>query len=271
MMTRQRYRIVHATDLSAESWLAFLHALRLALALEGELTILHVAERGQRGHAPAVREALEQWGMIAPGTSREHVEAETGLRVGKAEIRDHDPVQGVAHFLDRHGCDMLVLATHARDGLGHMLKGSIAEAIANAIAVPTLFVPIGRSGFVEPRSGALLLRRIVMPVAAETSARHALHEIEDLAKALGLAPDVIDLVHVGHEVLRLTDREGTRGRPVRHLPEGPIVAAILDASNEADLIVMPTHGHDSMIDSLRGSTTERVMRQAPCPVLSIPS
>ena len=38
-----------------------------------------------------------------------------------------------------------------------------------------------------------------------------------------------------------------------------------------DLIVMPTEGHQGILDMLRGSTTERVLRRAPCPVLAVPA
>jgi nucleotide-binding universal stress UspA family protein len=37
----------------------------------------------------------------------------------------------------------------------------------------------------------------------------------------------------------------------------------------ADLIVMSTHGRDSLRDKVIGSHTERVIRQAPCPVLVV--
>jgi Universal stress protein family len=36
---------------------------------------------------------------------------------------------------------------------------------------------------------------------------------------------------------------------------------------QADLILMSTHGHHDLADSLLGSNTERVVRHAPCPVL----
>ncbi len=36
------------------------------------------------------------------------------------------------------------------------------------------------------------------------------------------------------------------------------------------LIVMVTQGHKSLIDVLRGSTTEQILRNAQCPVLAIP-
>jgi universal stress protein A len=40
-------------------------------------------------------------------------------------------------------------------------------------------------------------------------------------------------------------------------------------AERVDLIVMSTHGHDSLSDRLIGSHAERVVRHAPCPVLII--
>jgi nucleotide-binding universal stress UspA family protein len=56
---------------------------------------------------------------------------------------------------------------------------------------------------------------------------------------------------------------------IRH---GNIVKTIIDAALEydVDLIVMPTAGHHGILDALRGSTTERVLRHAPCPVYAVP-
>jgi nucleotide-binding universal stress UspA family protein len=53
---------------------------------------------------------------------------------------------------------------------------------------------------------------------------------------------------------------------------GQPVDEIIKAADEdkADLIVMATEGHNGFLDALRGSTTEQVLRRAPCPVLAIP-
>jgi nucleotide-binding universal stress UspA family protein len=50
-----------------------------------------------------------------------------------------------------------------------------------------------------------------------------------------------------------------------------VVQAIVDSAIEfeADIIAMPTAGHHGVLDALRGSTTERVIRHAPCPVLAL--
>ena len=49
------------------------------------------------------------------------------------------------------------------------------------------------------------------------------------------------------------------------------MAVILDAAAEADLVVMTTEGEHGIIDALRGSVTERMVRDAPCPVLAVPA
>jgi len=43
------------------------------------------------------------------------------------------------------------------------------------------------------------------------------------------------------------------------------------AEFDVDVIVMATKGQDSLLDMLRGTTTERVLRGARCPLLAIPA
>jgi nucleotide-binding universal stress UspA family protein len=52
---------------------------------------------------------------------------------------------------------------------------------------------------------------------------------------------------------------------------GPANEKIVEAAQEkaADLIVMATHGRTGLYHALMGSVAEKVVRQAPCPVLSI--
>jgi nucleotide-binding universal stress UspA family protein len=39
----------------------------------------------------------------------------------------------------------------------------------------------------------------------------------------------------------------------------------------ADLLIMTTAGHAGVLDALRGSTTEQVLRRVPCPLLAVPA
>jgi nucleotide-binding universal stress UspA family protein len=56
---------------------------------------------------------------------------------------------------------------------------------------------------------------------------------------------------------------------------GNVVDLVLTASRvserKPDLIVMTTHGHHGFLDALRGNTTERVLRESPCPLLAVPA
>ena len=82
----------------------------------------------------------------------------------------------------------------------------------------------------------------------------------------------IVLLHVNGTEFPQFDRPGGKAWVWKELRrEGDVVAAILDAAQEADLIVMATEGEHGIIDALRGSVTERVVRDAPCPVLAVPA
>ena len=60
-------------------------------------------------------------------------------------------------------------------------------------------------------------------------------------------------------------------RGTTHLRRGPAAHTIVEAAGELDidLIVMTTHGRTGLKNALLGSVTERVVRTAPCPVLTI--
>ena len=59
----------------------------------------------------------------------------------------------------------------------------------------------------------------------------------------------------------------------KHLVPGDPVEVILKRATAwaPDLIVLATEGHRTFLDALRGSTTERVLRGAGCPVLAVPA
>ena len=82
-----------------------------------------------------------------------------------------------------------------------------------------------------------------------------------------------DLVRSRHDHLNRIGREkvGSRvaHRAVVHLGNPYAVIVETAKAMEADLIILATHGHTGLKHVLLGSTAERVVRHAPCPVLIV--
>ncbi len=67
-----------------------------------------------------------------------------------------------------------------------------------------------------------------------------------------------------------TDRSGPPTKPVVLTSSAPAIAIVDYAKNNAiDLIVMGTHGYKGVTHAVMGSVAERVVRMAPCPVLTV--
>lgn len=262
--------IVHPTDLSPDGELAFEHALRLAMVNRCNFTLLHVrdSEAGDDWDSfPRVRETLERWGVLEPGSHQRDVHAKTGVNVSKYEIRGEDPVDGLAGYLELHHVDLIVMASRGRAGLGRMLNGSVSARLAQVSMVPTLiFGPDARS-FVDERTGSLeRIRTVLVPVDNDPAPHAAIRRLDALAEGLDVR---FDYLHVGEDAPVIMDGEG-RPRPVRTV-EGPVVETLLTEAAAADLVAMPMVGRQGLLDALRGSTTERVVSEVRCPVLAIPA
>ncbi len=274
--------IVHPTDFSAGGEAAFAHALRLALAARGHLYVVH-AERLEPGDDadweafPGVRSTLTRWGLLGADAAPADVESKLGLRVTKSDIPDENPTEAILRFTERHRSDLLVLATHAREGLARLLQGSIAETLARRAGMPTLFVPVGASGFVDPATGAPALRNILLPVDPATPPAHAARLALRLADVLGkdgTGAARLHVLHVGDpsEAPEVSVDARHAQHLLRRQAEGSVVPRIVEAAAEveAELIVMPTRGREGLLDALLGSTTEQVLRQAGRALLAVP-
>lgn len=269
--------ILHPCDFSELSEVAFCHALKLALLTKATLTLLHVAEGGEKGGSgfPGVRETLERWGVLAPGSSRESV-GELGVQIKKVVTRQGDPLESTLHYLDKHPASLLVLATHSYEGASRWLHKAVAALLARDSHEMTLFLSRNTRGFVSPEDGSVLLSNILIPIDHRPLPQPAISAACAMAQALG-APDVtFTLLHIcasnDMPEAQTREREGWSWRQIL-APEGDIVSAIQETAKSvsADLIVMATAGHQGIMDALRGSTTERVVRGSSHPVLAIPA
>ncbi|MDX2033799.1 MAG: universal stress protein [Blastocatellia bacterium] len=269
--------IFHPSDFSREGIPAFAHALRLAVAAQGRLTILHADAAGDEVHWSEffkVRPMLERWGMIPPHSPRTAV-ADLGLSVEKIATLHKYPVDSILKYLGRNPHDLIVLATHQHDGLERWLHRSIAEPVARRSGEMTLFVPQGREGFIAPEDGKVHLGNILVPVDHLPDSQMAVMMAYAVAEQLGAHDAIFTLLHVGKAddfpPVKVPGNDVSRWRRLAH--EGHVETVITEAATRlhARMIVMATTGHHGFLDALRGSTTERVVRAAGCPVLAVPA
>lgn len=142
-------------------------------------------------------------------------------------------------------------------------------------------------------SNQLSLRRILVPIDFSENARRALHYAISMAAQFGAR---ITLLHVIEPVvyptemaIMVTNEKIAFNASRRHLTEigqklvpdklrgkilvrgGQSFFEIADAAREmkADLIVLTTHGYTGIKRVLLGGTAERIVRHAPCPVLTV--
>ena len=146
MDPRQPYQyesILHPTDFSHGSDVAFVHALKLTLASKAMLQILHVDSNPREvgwEEFPQVRKTLVRWKVLPLGASNADV-AETKCDIHKNKATGTDAAEGVLSHLERYPADLIVLATHQRGGLARWLHGEIAGKIAAQSGADTLFFP----------------------------------------------------------------------------------------------------------------------------------
>ena len=201
------------------------------------------------------------------------VTSKLGVKVSKVEMEPQAAADGILHFLQTHPADLIVLATQGRQGVARWLHGSVAEKLARHARAATLFVPAKARGFIDQRRGEVHLRHVLIPVDRKPKPAAAVGSIMAFAHLLSGIDAEERLLHVGDDKPPQVERHSEPHRPlpvaIRH---GDVVKSIIDVANDwpADLIGMPTAGHQGFLDALRGSTTEQVLRQAPCPVLAVP-
>lgn len=142
-------KIVAATDLSDNSLHAVQYSCGLAAQFGAEIHLLHVVcypfadfaeqcrkdygrkfDEYQREYEQAARDSLESI-CIDPLT-----EADRVVRTAQSGF----PVADIPRYADEMNADLLILGTHGRTGLKHVLMGSVCESVVRQARCPVLTV-----------------------------------------------------------------------------------------------------------------------------------
>lgn len=270
--------VLHPTDFSDASNRAFAHALAISVLRQTKLTILHVG-KGIGGELdwddfPQVRKTLERWNLLGQGSPRSAVFDELNVKVSKHAERSWNPIRATRKFLEDKPHDLVVLATEGLEGRSDWLHRSDAEAIARGSGAMTLFVPSRASrGIVSLEDGDLNLKNILVPIDGKISGVAAIEFARRAAEVIGDGDVEITIFHIGEKMPPIPELpEGAGWTWQTLLGHGEPSESILAAADklDANLIVMTTNGRDTLDQALQGSTTERVLRKAHCPVLAVP-
>ena len=155
-MTIQIQRILLPTDFSDYSTAATKYACELAARFNSELHILHTLEQ-HLSATPAFGFGLD----IPTFVSESKVAAEkrlaglidSGWSVGRTVIRtvtEGSPRVEIVRYAREANIDLIVLSTHGRTGLSHVMLGSVAESVVRTAPCPVLTVRPEGHQFVMP-------------------------------------------------------------------------------------------------------------------------
>lgn len=214
-------------------------------------------------------------------------------------IVEGEPAPEIAKAVRDYDIDLVTVVTHGRRGIARAMFGSTAEEIIAEAPCPVLTIRPPQRDFVEHRDGAtdVRLNRILLATNFRPSSNAATNIARELMEASGAEGHVIYVIGDYFQQISVMFPEGgstalsrmreevkermeafarERGQNIKaHVAEGRPYAEIVElaAAIDADLIVIGTTVHASLFGGAPalGSEIERVVRNAPCPVLCVPS
>lgn len=153
-MTLKAAAILWPTDFSEHAAAAAPYARALAEMFGARLHVVHVVDLpltpDGTGMIPAEYpmatfgpEYLDSAKVALERTVKEHF---SGLSHVASEAFMGNPWQGVCDYAAKNGIDLVVITTHGRRGLSHLLMGSTAERIVQHAPCPVLTVKPGARG-----------------------------------------------------------------------------------------------------------------------------
>jgi nucleotide-binding universal stress UspA family protein len=294
-------QILCPTDFSVYSARAFRHALALGHRFRARVRVVHVLPSlpsvAGSPLLPTPTFPSPEARPYAEGDLARFVEEAEGSGVlVTTEIRDGQPWRALRAAALELPADLVTLGTHGRSGFERFVLGSVTEKLLGYLSCPILTVchEEGRTWAAPGLVKRILvatdfsvpaMEAVAFAVALATEARSALtvlHVIDGLPGAQD------GFSYAVPELAPLRSALEERARPLLQaaapdvLPSGPEVLKqlvmgrahekILEAAvaQSADLVVLGTRGHGPLQRIVFGSTSERVVREATCPVFTVP-
>ncbi|RJR26458.1 MAG: universal stress protein [Candidatus Latescibacterota bacterium] len=297
--------VIFTTDFSETANHALPYAIKMAKIFETELVMLHAVtlyehDPNDPGHRfPSLDDYCAELRKSADLNLQFCMEraGEAGVPVRKTVVQSVTPHAGIIDFAKEQGEGvMIVMSTHGRSGLSHVLLGSVTENVIRYAPCPVLAVKHPEHEFIDPKTGEVVVRKILFPLdfskdslkpldlvrfiaarhAAEVVLFHAIDvDIPPIYYTAGIE-SVLQLDPGLHDRMEKKMRDlvggGLAGIDARYVvADGRAVTLIRDLAvrEKVDLIVMASSGSHGIGDFLFGSTAARVIQKAVCPVLVV--
>lgn len=293
-------KILIPTDFSECSNKALDLALLLAQRFAASLHLLHVVVMHSDdpfspvSQLPDAGEIYQRLEELAASEMRDLLSARPAdtLDVRTVQRQAVAAAPDIVEYAEEKQIDLLVMGAHGRRGFRRFLLGSVTEEVVRLAPCPVLTLRATE----ETEIGAW--RTLLVPYDFSDQSKLALRTAREIAEGDGsrivvlhvveppLDPQIYAPVHD-----RYTDFDSARlakeirgffaeqveeilGSAVDHeieVVEGNAGAQITEAAERwgADLIVISTHGWTGWQRFVLGSVTERVVRSASCPVLTL--
>jgi len=293
-------KILVPTDFSANSESALKYAAMIATAFGSEITIYHVV--ALFNDDPANPEAYLKNLQKAISVSEEalddrqtKLEHKGTLKVKTKVSRAISIADEILNYSKEGSFDLIIIGTHGRAGISRFLMGSVAERIIRHTSCPVISIK-DQHGEKDLHSK---IKKIIVGVDFSEYSKQALTQAADFAKIFNAR---LEVMHVIEELLHpsfyatgessifdLNPDLYKRSRKVLedfahetlaettdlnvYVMEGRPHAEIVHFadSDQADLIVMATHGLSGLDHFLIGSNSEKVARKSNIPVLILPA
>ncbi|MDQ2655158.1 MAG: universal stress protein [Chloroflexota bacterium] len=218
------------------------------------------------------------------------------------EVALGDPASQILQTIAQREVDLVAMTTHGRGALGRIVFGSVADRIARTSPVPVLLV---RPELTTSAPETATITRLLVPLDGSERAEAALPVATALAQRLAVPIHLVRATNSAQVLATLggggpfpaapaaniydqlgsdLEREATtylsgvtRGLQAEGLNAtcavgvGSVYAEIANAIKPGDLLVMTSHGRSGVMRWLLGSVAEKLVREAPAPVLLVPA
>ena len=292
----QLKKIVVPTDFSDPSEEAVCYAGALAEKYQAKVLLIHVVESDTLN---AVRTFDGSGELIQKLTADRKsylkrlakLDALSGIEV-EYRLLEGVPANEIVEAAGDLGADLIIMGTHGLTGPGRVFFGSVAERVVRMASMPVLTVRRPGHGFVECSVGARRIagiKNILLPTDFSEASAYATQWAIALAREYQAHLRLLHVLPEGFTSLteraarsRMTKKanasleaflkDETKGLEVsREVKTGePFQEIVAEARGKTtDIIIMGTHGRTFLKYAVLGSVASKVVRKAPCPVLTV--